>query len=80
MTNVRFKNVDDPEYLDINGNVIDVGDTVDAPDPDETDIYNFAFQGTVVAFRNGYAVVTDQDDNSFEIEPHRLEIVPSLSY
>jgi hypothetical protein len=80
MTNVRFKDVDSPEYLDKNGNVIDVGDTVDAPDPDETDIYNFAFRGTIVAFRNDYAVVTDQDDNSFEIEPHRLEGVPIIIY
>ena len=71
---VTFTDVDAPEYLDKNGNVIKVGDRVDAPDPDETDVYNFAFRGTVVAFRYECAVVTDQDDDSFDIEANRLEL------
>ena len=72
--------VDAFEYLDKNGNVIRVGDTVDAPDPDDSDIYNFAFRGTIVAFRYEYAIVADQDGNEFEIETNRLELVFKILY
>lgn len=56
------------------------GDTVIVPDPDDTDIHNHSFEGTVVGFRNSYVVVGDSEQNGFEIEPERLKLAESHSH
>jgi hypothetical protein len=50
----------------------EIGEEVEVPDPDDTDIHNHSFVGTIVDFRNGYAVVDDGDCNCFDIELDRL--------
>ena len=51
---------------------LEIGNIVEVPDPDETDIHNHSFVGTIIDFQNGYAVVEDGDDNTFDIESYRL--------
>lgn len=63
-----------PALRDANGQFIGLGDTVSVPPPNETDIYNHAFMGTVVGFHGEYIVVRDGDDDHFDIEPKRLSI------
>lgn len=50
----------------------EIGDSVEVPDPNDSDIHNHSFVGTIVDFRNGNAVVEDGDGDSFEIEVERL--------
>ena len=52
----------------------EIGDSVEVPDPDETDIHNHSFVGTIIDFRNGNAVVEDGDGECFEIEVERLTL------
>ena len=52
----------------------EIGDEVEVPDPIDSDIHNHSFVGTIVAFRNGNAVVEDGDGDSFEIEVERLTL------
>lgn len=61
-------------YLDKNGVLIEEGQFVTVPEPDDTDSHSHSFDGTVAGIRNGNVVVKDQEDNSFEIEPYRLEM------
>ena len=69
-------NLSRPEfiYLDSGGNIIKVGSSVDVPTPDETDIHNHDFTGTVKKFRNGNVIVCDNEGNCFEIESFRLAL------
>ena len=63
-------------FYDKNGKLIDNGSTVEAPDPDETDIHQHSFVGTVVGVRGiNLLTVEDGDGNCFDIEANRLEIV-----
>lgn len=57
---------------------INVGDTVDVPEPNGSDIHNFEFRGTVadVLKEKGTVIVEDGDSDFFEFEPERLEVVP----
>lgn len=57
------------------GSEIKIGDNVQVPYPNDTDIHNNEFVGFVDGFRKGYVVVIDGDDEVFEFEPERLEIV-----
>ena len=52
----------------------EIGDSVEVPDPDETDIHNHSFVGTIVAFDTEmeYATVEDGDGDCFTIEIERL--------
>ena len=50
----------------------EIGDSVEVPDPDATDIHQHSFVGTIVNFRDIYAVVEDGDNDTFEIEIERL--------
>ena len=50
----------------------EIGDSVEVPDPNDSDIHNHSFVGTIVDFRNGNAVVEDGDGDCFEIEVERL--------
>lgn len=51
---------------------VSIGDTVDMPEPTDTDSWNFAFSGNVIGFRCGFAQVEDGDGDVFDIEPDRL--------
>ena len=50
-----------------------VNDFVLVPDPNESDIHNHEFLGTIKAISGDLAVVEDGDGNCFEIELDRLE-------
>lgn len=62
---------------DKNGRSIKIGDNVNVPDPIGDDLHQFEFFGTVDSFRDEMVVVVDQEDQYYEIEPERLEIVDS---
>ena len=59
---------------DINNTVIKIGQTVLVPDPNNDDIHNHSFVGTVEQFRGEYVTVIDGEGDCFDIEPERLEI------
>ena len=52
-----------------------VGESVEVPEPNDSDIHNHSFVGTIVNFRNGNAVVEDGDGDCFEIEVERLKLI-----
>lgn len=52
----------------------EIGNSVEVPDPDDSDIHNHSFVGTIIAFRNVYAVVEDGDGDCFAIEIERLTL------
>jgi hypothetical protein len=55
--------------------VIEVGDEVDVPEPKPDDLWNFAFTGQVIDFKNGdLVVVEDQDGNVYDVERGRLTL------
>lgn len=62
-------------YLDMNGKAIETFDDVLVPEPNDSDIHNFEFQGMVDGFRHGNVIVVDGDGDAFEVEPERLEVV-----
>ncbi len=51
-----------------------IGDSVEVADPNDSDIHNHSFVGTIIYFRNGNAVVEDCDGDCFEIEVERLTL------
>jgi hypothetical protein len=53
----------------------EIGDSVEVPDPDDSDIHNHSFVGVIKNFRNGNAVVEDGDGDCFEIEMERLTLL-----
>jgi hypothetical protein len=57
---------------DINGKPLYVGSTVEMPEPEPDDLWNFPFVGTIACFRGDYATVMDMDGDHFDIEPDRL--------
>lgn len=65
--------------IDMNGREIELGDAVKMPFPNEsgTDSWNYDFVGIVIDSdeEHGIITVTDQDDDCFDIEPSRVEIV-----
>ena len=50
-----------------------VNDFVLVPDPNESDIHNHEFLGTIKAIKGEYATVEDGDGDCFDIELDRLE-------
>lgn len=64
-----------PSKRDRKGIFIQYFDTVEVPEPNDTDVHNHSFDGTVTGERNGNIIVEDGEGNSFEIEPERLEVV-----
>ena len=50
------------------------GQEVIVPDPNISDIHNHEFVGTIEEINGEIAVVSDQDDNHYEIELDRLTI------
>ena len=62
---------------DANGNLIRIGDSVLAPEPNESDMYNNEFVGHVSKFKDdGLCTVVDMENNAFDIEVNRLEVLP----
>ena len=60
-------------YLDKDGEIIELGETVIVPDPDETDIHNHMFEGTISKIReSGIIAVRDGENDHFDIEHYRL--------
>ena len=66
-------NIDDSDILEPQPE-FEIGDSVEVPDPNDSDIHNHSFVGTIVDFRNGNAVVEDGDGDCFEIEVERLTL------
>mgnify|MGYP001768044844 CR=1 FL=1 len=62
-------------YVDKNGVTLKIFDEVDVPYPNDDEMHNNEFRGTVMALKDGYVMVIDMDDNFFNIKPERLEIV-----
>ncbi|MDD5649146.1 MAG: hypothetical protein PHF86_01830 [Candidatus Nanoarchaeia archaeon] len=62
---------------DKNGRSIKIGDNVNAPEPIGDDLHQYEFFGTVDSFRDEMVIVVDQEDEYYEFEPERLEIVDS---
>lgn len=60
---------------DINGIFIEIGHTVEVPNPNDTDIHAQVFTGIVHAFHGQYITVIDGNEDCFDIEPERLTIV-----
>jgi hypothetical protein len=53
-----------------------IGESVEVPEPNDSDIHNHSFVGVIVGFRdNGNAVVEDGDGDCFEIEVERLKLI-----
>ncbi|NTW91150.1 MAG: hypothetical protein HGA35_04390 [Erysipelotrichaceae bacterium] len=67
--------VNAPLYKDCNGNVLGIGDNVQVPEPNETDLHQNEFVGYISNLSNGFACVRDCDDDFFNIEPERLKLV-----
>jgi len=63
--------------FDKDGKELKVGNHVIAPEPNESDIYNFGgWVGHITdILDNGNAIVEDADSDFFEIEANRLELV-----
>ena len=59
---------------DSTGKEIKYGMTVDAPEPNDSDNYNYEFTGEVTGFHGEYVTVADADGDYFDIEPNRLTI------
>jgi len=57
---------------------IKIGDLVEVPAPQQDDIWNYSFAGTVRYLKKGIATVIDQNDDAFDIEVERLEIIDSF--
>jgi hypothetical protein len=64
---------------DKNGIELKVGQTVVVPDPYKSDDYwKHSFQGKVQSINtafNGLVCIVDQEDNGWDVEPERLEVI-----
>lgn len=65
-------NAIDESDITVSSHGFEVGDEVEVPEPNETDLHNHSFVGTIIDFRHEYAVVEDGDGNCWEIEVDRL--------
>lgn len=61
---------------DKNGKEIFLGNLVELPAPNKTDVHHHSFVGTVIDFQGKNVLVEDQDSDIFEIEAERTEILP----
>lgn len=62
--------------IDFNDNKISVGDEVLVPKPNPTDLHKKEFVGRINQFRNnGSAVVINEEGESFDFAPNRLESI-----
>lgn len=60
---------------DIRGNLLELGDTVNVPEPNDSDLHNNTFVGSVhdILEARGTAIIVDGDGDFFEIETDRLK-------
>jgi len=71
MTNHSFP----VKAFDKNGKEIHHFASVEVPEPNDSDNYNFSFVGTAIDhLDNGNVIVEDGDSDCFEIEANRLEV------
>ena len=66
----------DPSFFYSIFEALEVGDSVEVPQPQEGDSWNFSFVGTVIDFKGDnseIATVEDQDSNFYDVEIIRLE-------
>jgi hypothetical protein len=49
-----------------------IGDEVEVPDPNDSDIHNHSFVGTLIDIKGDLGVVEDGEGNCFDIELERL--------
>jgi hypothetical protein len=72
----NFSRTGDEEAVDKDGEIIEVGDTVDVDEPEDGDMHNNSFTGTVKEVRNGVygkiVTVEDQEENTYDLEGHQL--------
>jgi hypothetical protein len=74
-----FKDIDttfmtEDKDLDLFGNQLNEGDTVQMPEPNGIDdAFSEAFVGTVECFRGRYITVRDGDNEFFDVEPERVK-------
>jgi len=54
---------------------MEIGDTVEVPEPGADDLWKNSFKGTIVEFKDEMAVVEDQDGNCWDVEMVRLELI-----
>ena len=70
------KQSSDPSFFYPIFESLEIGDSVEVPEPQEGDSWNFAFSGTVVAIKGDLdeiATVEDQDSNFYDVEIVRLK-------
>lgn len=62
---------------DKNGKVLEAGQSVLVPDPNDTDIHNHEFEGTIenTGGAGNLILVVDMENNFYQIEAERLEII-----
>jgi hypothetical protein len=60
---------------DKNGRSIKIGDNVLSPEPTGDDMHQYDFFGTDDSFRDEMVVVVDQEDDYYEVESEKLEVV-----
>lgn len=53
---------------------VKIGDWVDVPNPNDSDIHSHAFTGHVICISKGHARIVDGEDNTFDIELERLQV------
>lgn len=55
---------------------LEIGDSVIVPEPNDSDLHNHSFQGTVIDIRDEdeIASVEDMDGNIYDIELYRLNL------
>ncbi len=58
--------------IQIGDEILEIGNEIEAPEPNDTDSYTHSFVGTIVGFKEGYVQVSDCDDNVFDIERERF--------
>jgi hypothetical protein len=68
---IFVESVDNSNILESMGG-FEIGDEVEVPDPNETDLHQHSFVGTIIDFRGENAIVEDSEGDCFEIESDRL--------
>jgi len=62
--------------LDKKGTFLEKNQSVSVPKPNETDMHNFAFSGTIIDVleSRGTVIVEDQCGDVFEVEADRVDV------
>jgi hypothetical protein len=68
---IMVSGLDNSDIIDMSDGFA-IGDEVEVPEPNDTDIHNHSFVGTIIEFRGENAIVEDGEGDCFEIETDRL--------